>query len=81
MVTIYTKNRCPNCDKSKKLMNRLGIDYEEISIEQTPGALEKIISMGFQAAPVILTEDDSWAGLNEGKIRNLAVLDDVWLND
>lgn len=78
MVTIYTKNRCPNCDKSKRLMKTLGIDYEEISIEQTPGALEKIISMGFQAAPVILTEDDSWAGLNEGKIRNLAVLDDVW---
>lgn len=78
MVTIYTKKECPNCDKSKNLMNALGVEYEEISIENTPGVLDKILAMGFKAAPVIVTPDDSWAGLNENKIRSLVPMDDIW---
>lgn len=78
MVQIYTKNRCPNCEASKRLMKKLGIDYKEIPIETTPGALEKILDMGFQAAPVIITDNDKWAGMNERKIKNLVSFDDIW---
>lgn len=75
MVKIYTKTRCPNCDRSKKLMNKLGIEYKEISLEQTPGAIEEVLSLGFQSAPVIISKEDSWGGFNESKIRKLVTLD------
>ena len=79
MVTIYTKERCINCDKSKLLMKRLGIAYKEISLEHTPGALDEVLSMGFQAAPVIVSAEDKWSGFNETKIRSITPeLDDVW---
>lgn len=78
MVKIYTKSRCPNCVKSVNLMKRLEIPYEEISLETTPGALDTVISMGFQAAPVIVTEEESWSGFKDSKIRGLASLEGVW---
>lgn len=79
MVTIYTKEQCPNCVKSKLLMKKLGIEFDEISIENTPGAREKIMGLGFRAAPVIFTETDSWSGFNEDKIYALiSNNDDVW---
>lgn len=71
MVKIYTKTHCPNCDKSKRLMTKLGIEYTEISLEKTPGAIDEVISLGFKSAPIIVNGDDSWGGFNESKIRML----------
>ena len=33
MITIFTKNDCPNCAEAKKQLGNLGFEYEEINID------------------------------------------------
>ncbi len=72
MTTVYTKPSCVQCDMTKKLLDKNGIEYNTVDITQDPAAYEMIVGMGFMAAPVVITENDSWAGFNPEKINALA---------
>jgi glutaredoxin-like protein NrdH len=53
-------------------MDKLDISYNTIDITQDTEAFDKIVGMGFMAAPVVITDDDSWSGFNPDKINRLA---------
>ena len=72
MVTVYTKPACVQCDATKRQLDNLGIDYDTVDITQDQAALEKILAMGFASAPVVITDNDAWAGFNLDKIKGLA---------
>jgi glutaredoxin-like protein NrdH len=72
MTTVYTKNNCVQCDMTKRLMDKMGIEYDTVNISENPEALEKLIELGYRAAPVVITDNDSWAGFNPDKIGDLA---------
>ena len=74
MITVYTKPACVQCDATKRHLNKLGLDYETIDITQDETALDKILDMGFKAAPVVITDNDSWSGYNPDKINGLVEL-------
>lgn len=71
-VTVYTKPNCVQCDATKRTMDKLGIKYSTVDITEDKAAYDMIISKGFQAAPVVITEDDAWSGFNPDKIGGLA---------
>jgi glutaredoxin-like protein NrdH len=70
-VTVYTKPNCVQCDATKRTMDKLGIKYATVDITQDLEAYDMIISKGFQAAPVVITDDDAWSGFNPDKISEL----------
>jgi len=72
MVTVYTKPNCVQCDMSKRLLDKIGVEYNTVDIVENPAELDRLIEMGYRAAPVVVTEDDSWAGFNPDKITALA---------
>lgn len=72
MTIVYTKNNCVQCDMTKRLMDKIGVEYETINISENPEELERLISLGYRSAPVVVTENDSWAGFNPDKIAELA---------
>ena len=53
MITIYSKNNCPFCDKAKGLLKLKGIEYTEIKIDEVPEAREFVISEGHRTVPQI----------------------------
>jgi glutaredoxin-like protein NrdH len=58
---------------TKRLMDKIGIEYVTVDIVENPAELEKLIEMGYRAAPVVITNDgESWAGFQPDKISNLA---------
>lgn len=71
-ITVYTKPSCVQCDATKRHLTKLGLEFETIDITQDQEAYDKIIGLGFQAAPVVITEDDSWAGYKPDKLDGLA---------
>ena len=82
-VTVYTKSNCPQCDATKRVMKQIGVEYDEVSIEEDPKVLADLKERGFLAAPVVMTASgDAWAGFNEEKVRALApdsaTADDDW---
>jgi glutaredoxin-like protein NrdH len=72
MTTVYTKDNCVQCDMTKRLMDKAGIEYDVINISQNPEELDKLIKLGYRAAPVVITDNDSWAGFQPDKITALA---------
>ena len=72
MTTVYTKDNCVQCDATKRMMDKIGIEYETINITQNPEELDKLIELGYRAAPVVVADGDSWAGFQPDKITALA---------
>ena len=68
MLTVYSKNHCPYCDKAKYLLEQKGIQFEEIKIDETPEAREFVLSEGHRTVPQIykdgkLLVDGGYQGL------------------
>lgn len=72
-VTIYTLPACVQCDTSKRLMKRLGVEYEEIDMSKDEAALEYVKELGYTAAPVIVADGVHWSGFRMEMINGLKV--------
>jgi glutaredoxin-like protein NrdH len=57
---------------TKKMLDKIGVEYDVVDITQDADAFEKVLGMGFKSAPVVITDTDSWAGFNPDKINSLA---------
>jgi glutaredoxin 3 len=53
MITIYSKNNCPFCDKAKGLLKLKGIAYTEVKIDEVPEAREFVVAEGHRTVPQI----------------------------
>ena len=53
MLTVYTKNSCPFCDRAKALLESRGIEYQTINIEQQPDARDYLVEQGLRSVPQI----------------------------
>jgi glutaredoxin-like protein NrdH len=71
MVIVYTKPSCVQCEATKRMMDKLGIKYSTVDVTVDADALDLIISKGFKSAPVVVADNDAWAGFNPDKISGL----------
>ncbi|MDH5218227.1 MAG: glutaredoxin [Gammaproteobacteria bacterium] len=62
-VTIYSTGTCPLCDKSKTLLTKWGIPYEEKRVDGDMAALKEMmqISNGARTVPQIMIKG-KWIG-------------------
>ena len=70
-VKIYTLPSCVQCDATKRSFKSKGIEYTEISLQDEPGALEYVKTLGYQAAPVIVAGESHWSGFRPDMIATL----------
>jgi len=73
MLTVYSKNNCPYCDKAKHLLRNKNIAYKEIKIDEDVEAREWLIAQGHRTAPQIYKGDELFV---EGGYQGLARLSD-----
>lgn len=72
-VTVYTKDNCVQCEATKRHLDKLDVPYSTVNITNDIRALDKLISLGYRSAPVVVTDDDSWAGYVPDKLDKLAI--------
>lgn len=72
MVTVYTKPNCVQCEMTKKVLTRDGITFELVDITQDAQALQMVQDLGFASAPVVITDNDKWAGFRADKLASLS---------
>lgn len=53
MLTVYSKNNCPFCDKTKYLLESKGIEYQEIKIDEDEEARNFLLSERHRTVPQI----------------------------
>ncbi len=57
-------------------MKKEGIAFDKVQLDQDPGALEYVQSLGYKSAPVVVVEQDGqvvdhWSGFSEKRISSL----------
>lgn len=70
-VKIWTKSFCVQCDQTKKQLDKLGIEYLELNLENNLEQLEAFKEQGLMAAPIVETEIGTWSGFRLDKLQAL----------
>jgi glutaredoxin-related protein len=70
MLTVYSKNLCPNCVQAKNYLKSKNINFREINIEQDVEAREFITQQGLRTVPQIFMDgkifvEGGWTGLSK----------------
>jgi len=62
-VKVYSTGICPICDKTKTLLSKWGIAYDEVRVDQDQAGLREFsqITNGARTVPQI-TIDGKWIG-------------------
>ncbi len=71
MTIVYTKPNCVQCDATKRWLDNHSIEYSTVDIEQDQEAFDRIVALGFRAAPVVESDAGSWSGFNPDKLSLL----------
>lgn len=68
MITIMTKPGCFPCKKTKEIFDRADVQYAEKDLTTLSAEeLDKLRNDGFSSAPIVITDNDKWAGMNKDK--------------
>lgn len=82
-ITIYSHPVCPHCVRAKQLLDRRGLAYTEIQVNDSPGQLAQMLerSSGRRSVPQIFINDyhiggadDLYAADQSGKLDQLLKL-------
>lgn len=78
-ITVFGKPHCGQCDMTTKLLDRAKVVYNHFDITADPVQLERIKSLGYLQAPVVLVEapghkDEHWSGFRPDKISKTLTL-------
>lgn len=71
-IKVWTTANCSQCLATKLMFKKLGISYEELSLEEHPEKLEEFKAQGLMAAPIVETDRKVWSGFRHDKITSLA---------
>lgn len=53
MLTIYSKENCPFCDRAKQLLESRGVQYEEINVSENTQARDFLVEQGLRSVPQV----------------------------
>lgn len=70
-VRVYTKPDCRQCDMTKRLLDGEGVSYVVEDLTDA-GNLAAAKALGHTSAPVVVVGEESWAGFQPDRIKELA---------
>ena len=73
MITVYSKNNCPFCDKAKYLLKTKNIEFTELKIDEDNETREWLLAQGHRAVPQLYLNGKLFV---EGGYQGLANLSD-----
>ncbi|MAF99414.1 MAG: NrdH-redoxin [Nanoarchaeota archaeon] len=70
MITIYTKQSCPWCQKTKEFFKANNVKYKEKDVEKDEKAAKEMFELSGQpGVPVINTGDEIIVGFDEAALK------------
>lgn len=77
-VTVYGKPRCVQCDATRRHLDKKGVAYTYLELEDHPDALKEAIDAGHLNAPVVIVERGNerrmWGGFRHALLEELPYL-------
>ena len=76
MITVYSKNNCPFCDRAKALLESKEVPFKVVMMEEDPSAKEFLMDQGLRSVPQIFKD----GVLLPGGYQGLAGKDETFFN-
>ncbi len=76
MITVYSKNNCPFCDRAKALLESKSNPFQVIKMEDEPDARGFLMDQGLRSVPQIFKD----GVLLPGGYQGLAGKDEEFFN-
>lgn len=71
-ITVYTKSHCQQCVATKKRLNSMGVEFDEVNLEENPEIVDSFVEEGFVSAPiVVLADGEKWSGYRPDLLADL----------
>lgn len=74
-VRIFTKQFCPGCQMTKRLLAAGGVEYQEVDVTNDQPALEALRKLGYTSLPIVIVDDCGavigWSGFRPDKVKQL----------
>lgn len=70
---IYTKPACVQCSATYRALSKQGISFEVVDLTENPDALTYVKELGYQQAPVVVTDDRHWSGFRPDLIKSIPI--------
>lgn len=84
-ITVYSKPRCPQCDATARLLNRMGAPYTKVDVTEDDVAYAFVKQLGYQQVPVVVVRGlhvegdgrdgnivERWSGFNPDRVKRAA---------
>jgi len=75
-LTVYSKNYCANCTQTKQYLQKIGVEFCEVNIEQDEEARAFVLSQGHRTVPQIYMDgkifvSGGWAELSKMDVEQI----------
>ena len=70
-IIVWEKPNCVQCQSTKRVMEKMGIQFKVRRLDRSPKAVERFLELGLTAAPIVETDDRRWSGFRLDKIKSL----------
>ncbi|MFP3014362.1 MAG: glutaredoxin-like protein NrdH [Arsenophonus sp.] len=71
IITVYSKPDCMQCNTTYIALKRKNLFYNVVDLTKDPEALQFIIKLGYQQAPVVIADNKHWSGFRPDIINQL----------
>ena len=68
-IKVYSKSNCVQCIATYKELDKIGIEYETLYVDQQEEAMDYVRSLGYKQAPVVVCGDVHWSGFRPDMIN------------
>lgn len=70
-IELWTKPNCPACTRTQTILRDRGLEFRTRSLVEEPALVDEAKARGFSSAPIVITDDDAWAGFRPDKLIGL----------
>ncbi|MGP9796174.1 glutaredoxin domain-containing protein [Halomonas sp. 86] len=71
MIKIYTTPNCPQCDATKRTLEKRGIEYRQMAF--TDSVRDRFYADGHRQLPIVEAGSETWSGFRPDLIAALEV--------
>lgn len=71
-IKVFSKPACVQCTATYRALDKLGLDYEIVDLAENEEALLDLMARGYQSAPVVEADGETWAGFRPDRIKAVA---------
>ena len=67
-ITLYSSRNCPHCRQAKQYLERTGLRFVELDVQQNARARKALAKLGARGVPVILIGDTRIDGFDKKRL-------------